>query len=158
VTITYDQGADVCPPTRPDAAVRAHDAGPLVGDNVYGGARRQTVTRNAARGQTAVFAIKVQNDSDVPDRFRLVGTGSIAAMKATYLRGVSGTSNITVPVVNGTFVTPELGLGAATTIRLQVKVQSSASIGSVKPFHVTAISMADGTTADTVRARMKVVP
>jgi hypothetical protein len=138
--------------------VRAQDGGPFVGQDVYGDARDQAVTRTTARGQTAIFAIKVQNDSDVPDRFQLAGTGNNAVMKATYLRGRSGSSNITVPVVNGTFETPELAPGAATTIRLQVKVQSSASIGSVKPFHVTAISVADGTTADTVRARVKVVP
>jgi hypothetical protein len=141
---------------QPDAAVRVHDTAPIFGEDVYGDASGQTVTKNAARGQTVVFDVKVQNDGSAPDSFRLDGDASIAAMKVTYVKGLSGSSQITVPVVNGTYVTPVLEPGAATTIRLKVTVQSSAKVGSTKPFYVTATSVADGTTTDTVRAQVTV--
>jgi hypothetical protein len=139
-----------------DAAVRVHDTAPIFGEDVYGDASGQSVTASKRRGQTVVFDVKVQNDGSAPDAFRIDGDASIAAMKVVYVKGLSGSSQITLPVVNGTYVTPELEPGAATTIRLKVKVQSSAKVGSTKPFYVTATSVTDGTTTDTVRAQVKV--
>jgi sugar lactone lactonase YvrE len=145
-----------CGVAQPDGAVRVQGVPPLVGNDIYGPPDGQTVTATKARGQTVTFDVRIQNDGAEPDSFELAGTPSIPATKATYLRGASGSTNITSAVVAGTYVTPELAPGAAHTVRLQVKVQAGAVSGSIKPYYVTATSVDDGTTTDTIRARVKV--
>lgn len=145
---------------QPDARIKK--AGfPYVGDGIYnltGGGQAAVVT--AEPGSTNVFRIKIQNDGDAIDSFRVVGRGSKPGFTVRYFKGTAGDVDITSEVIAGTYVTDPLEPGASTTnaklIKMKVYVAEDAPSGVSAPFRVKAISTNDPTKADRVKAKVAV--
>jgi tRNA pseudouridine-54 N-methylase len=77
-----------------------------------------------------IFVVKVQNDGNVADVFRLHGMSTNNNFKIKYLKGASGTTDITTAVVNGTYTTASIAIGSAVTVRVKVTIKSTARLYS----------------------------
>jgi len=139
---------------QPDGRIKAPGSR-FRGDDIYNRTgRRQTGKTSAARGTTKTFRIKVQNDGNVPGRFRVRGSGGTSAFSVVYLRGGG---NVTAKVVGGRFRTKVLQPGKTQLLRLKVTVLHGASIGSAKTWRIVARSVKDGSARDVVKAKVRVV-
>lgn len=139
---------------QPDGRIKAPGSR-FRGDDIYNRTgRRQTGKTSAARGTTKTFRIKVQNDGNVPGRFRVKGGGGTSAFNVVYLRGGG---NVTAKVVGGRFRTKVLQPGKTQLLRLRVTVLHGASIGSAKTWRIVARSVKDGSARDVVKAKVRVV-
>ena len=80
-----------------------------------------------AVGATATFNIKLQNDSAVAEaiQYSLSDFGDCSSHFA--VKVVVGTTDVTAPVMAGTYATPVRAPGASTTLKLTVKYVDSAA-------------------------------
>jgi hypothetical protein len=140
------------PLRQPDGQI-AVGTDPFVGKGVYNttGAG-QTVHQTVHRSATETFKIRIRNDGLFADTITVKGTGSSGPYKVKYL---SGTTNVTAAVVAGVFAMNALGPAAWRTIKLEVTVSPSATVGDVRSFLVSATSSGAGTAKDAVKARVK---
>jgi hypothetical protein len=121
----------VAPDYQPDAMVKLSGDAQYVGGNVYnaeGTDEYRSVI--SAPGTSLMFVVKVQNDGNVADVFRLHGMSTNNNFKIKYLKGASGTTDITTAVVNGTYNTASIAKGSAVTVRVKVTIKSTARLYS----------------------------
>ena len=143
---------------RPDGKIKLATDASYLGNNVYNTTGvNQTRTVKARRGATKTFNIAVQNDGNSVDSFKLKGRGSTTEFTVKYLAGLSGTTNITTAVVNGTYTMSNVGAGGTKYIRMRITVRSAADIGDVFGRLVTATSTHATTVKDAVKGVVKVV-
>jgi hypothetical protein len=141
-------------PWRADALIRTGGASTFSGNNVYNTTgTHQSVGVHAHRGASATFYLKVQNDGTQNDSFKVKGPGSPAGFSVHYY---AGTTNITSAVTNGSYTLTNLAPRAVRSIRLVVTVHSSAAIGAVRSWLLTATSTHDGTRKDAAKATVTV--
>ena len=139
---------------QPDGRIKAPRSR-FRGDDIYNRTgKRQIGKTGAARGTTKTFRIKLQNDGNVPDQFRVKGGRGNAAFGVVYLEG---TRNITKRVVAGRFRTRVLQPGRTQLIKLKVTVLAGASVGTVRTWKILARSGEDGSARDAVKARVRVI-
>jgi hypothetical protein len=138
---------------RPDLRIN-RPGGALVGNNVYGSAKHQTVAQTGQRGRKLTYWISVQNDAKVSDLFRLTGPRSSQGVTVKYLtpKGV----NVTKRVVAGTFRTPRLAAGASYRLKVVVKVTRHARVGTSLAGTVKAFSNRNHSRTDAVAFAMDV--
>jgi hypothetical protein len=147
VTRTYTVRAPV---RRPDAQLRALPSGAWVGDDVYGGYTDQSLHRSLTRaGQSLAVRVRVQNDGQVAERFTLWGTTATARFRIAYF--MDG-RDVTRRVTDGTFTTPQLGVGQQFSIRMRVTRTHLAKPGDTLTAKVRAASAVQPTKVDTVAA------
>lgn len=153
---------------RPDARIRFVCDGvaewrmcnpELVGNNIYNTtAKGQKRTWNdyfdystEPDPRVVMFAISIQNDGAVADRFKVTADGVTRGYRVRFLRG---TTNITSAVEAGTYVTPRIDPGSAIVIKVKVVMpcDPSEDCGQDKASRlVTVISKGNPALADAVR-------
>jgi len=144
-------------PYRPDGSIKIAGASTYLGNNVYSTiGTHQTTTATRRRGGKVTVVIRVQNDGTSTDSFRLKGPGGSSAFGVHYYAGLTGSQDITAAVTAGTYRLSNLAPGATRVIRLVVTVRSSATIGSLRSWLVTATSAHDSTRKDAVKAGLRV--
>lgn len=153
---TNSVSTTVLPRRVADASIAAKAAGPFALDGTYSptvtGA--QTAKAGVARGATRTFHVRVGNDGDATDSFRVRGVASGATgYKVTYV-DAAGT-DITSQVVAGTYTVADLPPGATATLRVKIKAKPSSVRGSARKADVTVTSVGDPSAVDTVRAKAK---
>ncbi len=133
------------PPTddvgQPDVFVKIKGRQGIVGKKQYGAARRQTL-RTTQRGARKVIAVvRIRNDGNVADRFRLrtKHRGNAFQVKAERLRRR----------------TPVLEPGQQWTVRLVLRRRPRAEVGDVDKVWLKANSARDGSGRDAVRIRIR---
>ncbi len=140
---------------QPDGRIRLEGDAAYIGDNVYNlTGDFQTRATTARRGETRVFYVRAQNDGTAADTIRLRGCVGEPGFSVRYF---NGSTEITSQVAAGTYEFAGLAPQASGTIRLEIRVQSSAVIGAIETCRVTATSASAPTRADQVRARVDVV-
>jgi hypothetical protein len=145
-------------PYRADGLVKKSADATYLGNNVYNttGAS-QTTTVRRKRGTTAVFDVKVQNDGTAPDSFKLTGPAGSTAFAVHYFAGLTGSSDITTAVKNGSYRVRNLAPGATRIIRLVVAVRNAAQVGTLRTWRVVTASTHDSSRSDAVKAAVRVV-
>jgi len=126
----------------------------MVGDNVYNGTGQgQSKGGKAKHNKTKAFYVSVQNDGNATDTIAVKGSKSSKGFVVKYY---VGKKDVTKQVVRGTYQIQNLAAGGtAKSIKVVVKVKSTAKIGSVQKLKITATS---GVSAmDVVKAKLKVV-
>ena len=108
---------------------------------------------SAAAGRTATFRIRLRNQGDAKDTFRVKSSPNVKGFTVKYY---AGKKDVTKQVVRGTYQFQNLAAGGtAASIKVVVKVNSTAKIGAVQKLTITASS---GVTAmDVVKAKVKAV-
>jgi hypothetical protein len=140
---------------RPDGRIRRAGETSFVGNDVYNtNGVGQTRVAQAPPGTSRTFQIRAQNDGDGVDRITVDGCGSSRGFRVRYLRGASGTTNITSAVVAGTFTFPEVTTGESKALRLEVTVTTKSTPGATKSCKVLLSSAHRPTAADAVRAKV----
>ena len=141
---------------RPDGTVSSPVSGPAVGNDVYNASgAAQTVTVTAPRSASRTFAIRAYNDGDATDAFRIDGCGSTQGFTVKYLKGLSGTQDITSSVAGGTFTMSGVVPGGSAAIRMVVSVADDAVLGTTKTCSMSITSVARPTLVDVVRGAVK---
>ena len=115
--------------------------------------RKQTSTHHTARGHSTVFVLKIYNVGTCTDSFSVQGPAHEGPFDATYLKGLSGTIDITRKVLHGTYTIRNLAPGASAGLRLKVDVRPGASAGDTGHWVVTFGSSHKANHGDAVRAR-----
>ena len=135
---------------RPDGHVKLGGGG-YIGNGIYNTtAAGQTKTAKVAKGKSATFTFKVENDGST-DGINVAGSASNSKFKATYLEG---TTDITTDVVGGSYAVNGLANGAFDELTLKVKLSKRAK-GSAS-FLIMLTSQGDGSMKDAVKAVVKV--
>lgn len=133
---------------RPDAHIKSKGA--YRGDDIYNttgkGQKRKAKVR---AGKMFTFSIRMQNDGNYIDRYRIKSPKGTRVLQAKYFKG---TKNITRKVVRGTYRTTTLQPGASEVIRLQVKVAASAGPRAKQTWRAVVRSVGDRTVVDVVKA------
>jgi len=135
---------------RPDGHIRRATAPRFAGDGVYSpnGAGQTHLARVGARGE-AVFFIRVQNDGEVVNRFRVRGGRSDPKWTVRYL---DGARNVTAAVTAGTFAVDDLAPGATRVLRVVARPTARADRDNRRDVTVTVSARTQPGVADTVRA------
>lgn len=133
---------------RPDATITSSTSGPYRGEGVYNATgAKQSVDAQQVRKTTRTFYLQAKNSGQVADRFMITGPGSQQGFVARYL---SGTTDITSRVVNGTYLTDELAPGATASLRLVVTTRADAVIGPAGSWLVMVSSQSNQLARDAV--------
>lgn len=130
----------VAPGDRPDALI-GFSRRTLVGDDVYGGPARQSVTGPLRRAGRTV-QVRVENDGSAPSRFVLATTGP------------SRDFRLALSYPDGRRRSPVLAPGGTWTVGVTVEPRRSARRGDLAVVRLAARAV-DGSTVDTVRARLR---
>jgi uncharacterized membrane protein len=124
-----------------------------VGDNVYNltGAG-QTKVQTVANGVTATYHLKLQNDGNVSDTFKVTGPPGSSGWTVRYYDAVSGGNDITAEVTGAGWTSGSLAPGASLEFRVEVTPGPTVRGGVVKHVFVTATSVGNPTRQDVVKA------
>lgn len=151
----YEPSAGGGPTAAPDETIKRTGDATVLGEGVFNttGAG-QTRALTSARGVSQTFVVKAWNDGTGADRFFLRGTGSTTGFTVQYLKGASGTTDITAAVEAGTYMTASQSPGSGAVIRLVVRVASNAPTGVAQNWLVTATSQLNSSAQDAVSAQV----
>jgi uncharacterized membrane protein len=113
--------------------------------------KHQSKSTSAKIGKSKSFYVSVQNDGSATDTIRLKG---LNASKGFVVKYYVGKKDVTKAVVRGTYQIQNLAAGAtAKSLKIVVKVKSTAKVGAIQRLKVTATSGATG--VDVVKGTVK---
>jgi hypothetical protein len=143
------------PNAQPDETIKLTGDAAVLGENIFNttGAG-QTRAVSPPVGVSKTFVIKVWNDGTGSDSYLLRGPGSTTGFTAKYLKGASGSTDITAAVAAGTYKTASLSPGKGVTIRLVITIAANAPSGSTQNWLVTATSKQNSSAKDAVDAQL----
>jgi N-acetylneuraminic acid mutarotase len=137
---------------RPDALVKLSTATALLGGDVWNlTGIGQTASSTAAPGVTRTFKVRIENDGSTLDAYTVRGSGASPGFSVRYLRGASGTVDITAAVMTGTYTTPSLARGGSVVMRVRVQVNPGAA-GATQVTPLTIASVTRPSSTDVVKA------
>ena len=135
---------------QPDGQI-ALGSGSFAGNNVYNlDGTSQSSSKTTTAGTKVTFSIKIQNDgTGAKDKFKVHATGATVTGYTFVCK--KGTTNITTAVLNGTYTTGKIAVGASITIKCSVTIGSSAAHGSHVDRLITLTSFNDAGQQDAVK-------
>jgi hypothetical protein len=126
--------------SRPDSLI-AYGSGAYLGNNVYSATGAgQIKAQKTARGHSATFHWRIQNDAVADDVLKIKGASASPGFTISYL---IGTTSVTKAVLAGT-LTKTLTPGASTTITVKITIASNAKLKASKSALLSATSAATG--------------
>jgi N-acetylneuraminic acid mutarotase len=138
---------------RPDALVKLSTAAAMLGGDVWNlTGLGQTATSIAAPGQTRTFKVRIENDGSTLDAYTVKAPSASPGFAVRYLRGATGTVDITAAVLAGTYTTASLTRGASVVMRVRIQVKSGAPAGATQAIPLTIASLARPSSTDVVKA------
>ena len=144
----------VAPKRKPDALIKSGN-NPFIGNGIYNTtAVDQTKRVSRERGDKATFKIKVQNDGNAIDSFKVKGAGAQGPFTAKYT--FEG-SDVTAQVKAGALTLDDVPKGDDEILTLVIGVKNAADIGDTFGSLVKATSVNAGQKVDAVKAVVKVV-
>lgn len=137
---------------QPDLLIGENKA-KLKGDDVYRKAKQKVVLKMDREGE-AEFFVRIENDGDMADAFRLRGRKGSKRFRIKYHDVSNGGANITAALVRGKHVTETLTPGQGASIRAEVeaKKHGQGKGGKRKTFKIRSVSVAKPSARDQVRA------
>jgi fibronectin-binding autotransporter adhesin len=135
---------------RPDGQI-AIGSGSLAGNNVYNtDGTGQSKSKTGTAGTKVTFTLRIENDgTGAKDKFKVHATGlPVSGYTIVFKRG---TTNITLAVVNDTYTTGKIAVGAHITIKVTVTITSGAAHAGHVDRLVTLTSVNDTGQTDAVK-------
>jgi glutamyl endopeptidase len=134
---------------RADAHVRRSSDRTFVGDDVVNvtGAGQSRGT-GVARGGSATFYVRIQNDGSAADAFTVRGQGSHPKFT---VRWFAGTTEVTTAVRAGTYRSPNLNAGGTTVLRAVLTARGTSARGQAVTATMTVTSAANPAMKDVVK-------
>jgi len=140
---------------RPDGLISTASASGYIGNNIYNTtAAGQTRTATAPRSKTRTFYARVYNDGNVVNTFTIKGSAAPAGAQVHYYRG---TTDITPSLLSAAGWKARCTPGSYVIIRMVIRINPTARIGSTKAAKLTATWTGDGTRSDRVGGVVHVV-
>jgi hypothetical protein len=142
---------------QPDGLISKKATSGYIGNDIYNTTGEgQTITWKQVRGAKRVFYVRIQNDGAGQTEFTIRGTNSPSGATVKFFRGTS-TTDISAAMRSAEGYPVTLGAGSKQLIRIEIKIKSSAAIGSNKSAKVTASWDGTPILQDLVKAVVKVV-
>jgi hypothetical protein len=137
---------------RPDLLISKHGGGGYIGNDIYNttGAN-QTKATAMASGGTRHFFVHLQNDSNVPDSFFLVGSHSGHGFVIDYS---TGGKNIRPAVTSGQYWV-SIPAGGQRTIVITVSAKNTTPTGVSRSLKLIVRSAGDSAKVDAVKGNVK---
>jgi hypothetical protein len=155
--IAFGAGAPPPPVRKPDNLIEASGDASYLGEGIFNtDGTGQTRSLSIKAGRSATFIVNTQNDGSATDTFTILGTGSSSPLSVKYYSGASGGTDITSAVTAGTYTLSNVAAGSSQYIHFVVTAATNAPSGTNRGFLVTAISAADTTKRDAVKATVSV--
>jgi len=141
---------------QPDALISLKAASGYIGDGVYNttGAD-QTKLVSQVRGKKRVFYVRVSNDGNVANTFKVKGTTSPRGASVKYFLGTTAT-NITTAMLSPSGYGVTLDPGLSQMVRVEIRLKATAVVGAKKAASVTAAWTGDRVIKDVAKAVVKV--
>jgi len=138
----------------PDLLIRTAAETAYTGDNVYNTtAVSQTKTQTVTAPATASYALKIQNDGNAADAFKVTASAGDTAWTVKYYDALTGGTDITSQVTGSAgWTTASLAAVGTKEFRVDITPLATAASGAVKDVLVSVISVADGAKRDVVKA------
>jgi hypothetical protein len=134
---------------RADAHVRRSNDRTFVGDNIVNTTGQgQTRAKGIARGSSATFYVRVQNDGSVADTFTVRGQGTNRNFTVRYYQGQT---DVTARLQAGTYQTASLNPGATAALRVVITAKATAVRNAVVTSTVTVTSQGRPAAVDVVK-------
>ena len=137
---------------RPDLLIRAGNETTYTGlDVINTDGTNQTKSQNGTPNQKITYTFKVRNAGDSDDSFKITGPGSVAGWNVRYYESNTG-AEVTSLVTGAGWPSGTLAPGATKGIFVNVKSDSTLSLGATNTLLITAASEADDSKIDVVKA------
>ncbi|HEY9563657.1 MAG TPA: aryl-sulfate sulfotransferase, partial [Nocardioides sp.] len=137
---------------RPDAMAKASGQRYYTGNNVYGGASKQTVRATLGRVWSKQRAtLRITNDASATDRYSLRASASNSRFRVRYL---AGTRDVTAQIEAGTLMSPYMRKGQQWTLTVEVTRRAGARRGDYRTFIVAVTSRHEARTRDSAGFRV----
>lgn len=145
-TTTITRHYTVTPPYRPDASILRLD-GSWRGEDVYGSARQQTVTRVLGKGGRARVPARLQDDGSRADACLVQGSGGTRRFEVSYWYAGA---DVTRAVEAGTWRSPRTTPGRVQRMTIRVRATRLARHGDQRTFVLRCTSVHDSARQDAV--------
>ncbi|MCK4908858.1 MAG: hypothetical protein KAS70_03065, partial [Planctomycetes bacterium] len=127
------------------------DAG-YIGDDIYNGdGTDQTKNQPSPIGQTITYHIKLQNDGNASDTFKITGTAGNADWTVSYFNALVDGTDKTSSVTGSGYNTPTTPKNAWRYLRIEVTARSGLAAGEEYTIYLESISNNDNTKKDVVK-------
>lgn len=155
--IAFGAGAPPPPVRKPDNLIKASGDASYLGEDIFNtDGTGQTRSLSIRAGRSATFIVNTENDGSATDTFTLLGAGSSSPLSVKYYSGASGGTDITSAVTAGTYKLSNVAAGGSQYIHFVVTAAKNARSGTSRGLLVIAISAADTTKRDAVKASASV--
>jgi M6 family metalloprotease-like protein len=136
-----------------DGQIKISTESVWLGDDVYNltGAG-QTASQTRPAGQTAIYHLRIQNDSGDPDVLMVTGTAGNVDWTVTYYDALTAGTDRTSHFTGMGWSTDSLNVGAYRDVRVEVTPAASLASGISFDVDVTSVTYADSTGEDMVKA------
>lgn len=126
-----------------DGMVRHSTDASFAGDNVYNGSGAgQARSKKIGKRGGANFYVRVQNDGDASDTFRVRGSGNSRRFRIRYY---TLGRTVSAAVKGGRLQLRDLAPGAHRTLRVRIQTRSTLPPGAARTAKVTVTSTTNGT-------------
>ena len=123
-----------------------------IGDGIYNlTAANQTTGKSAATGVAAKYLVRLQNDGNITDSFRVTAPAGGAGWTIRYFDASTGGNDITAQVTATGWTCALLLRGGYCDLRVEVTPSSTVVAGATREAKVTFKSAATPGQADTVK-------
>lgn len=137
---------------QPDNQIKNSDETVYMGDSVYNETGTlQSKYQSVLNNDTAIYHIKIENDGNVADSFRVTVTDGWNQWVVRYFDALSGGNEITTQITNSGWVTGLLQPQSSKEIRVEV-VAEWFWYGSPLTLLIKSTSLSDNTKKDVVKA------
>lgn len=138
---------------QPDLQIQAGGTTGFVGADVYSGTgANQVAAADTPADLAKSYLIRVQNDGNQSDSFRITGTGGGTGWTVVYYNAATGGTDITSQVTGGGYTTGTIATGASTDLRVEVTPAGFVADGDSFTVTITGTSTTSGSRVDAVRA------
>ena len=134
---------------RPDALVKG-PAGDFVGEDVYGDEGQQTVRGKLSRRRGVQLSVRVENDGNISDVFRITEEEAGKRLRVKYF---FGGKDVTGEVRGSGFLTGDVAPGEAVELRVEIKGPKKGRAG--KRVRLAVISGSKKDLGDVVGVKLK---
>ncbi len=143
-------------PTLPDLMLRAPADADFTGDDVYNAdAAGQAVSQQAGGDQTATFILRVENDRDVAETFRVTLPTAAAGWQVRLFDAATGGSDVTAAAAGDGWLVGPLDAGEGIEFRLEITPDLNVPAGEALDLPVTAASAGAAENLDRVLATVE---
>ena len=135
-----------------DALIRPASSGIFIGDGIYNSdGTNQTASQSVARNTKAVYFVRLDNEGNAGDQFKVNATAGNIMWNVKYFDDAANADITNAATQSGGWLSPLLAASVSQLIRIEVTPSNYAVTNSLFSSSLTATSVNDATRKDTIK-------